>query len=482
MANIIDSAASLNYEVFDRQLHNFMHMLCVMIDGWDDYCAEEICFDINSLCIKASKLCFMADQDLALQHADVTHLRKLENEKHLKQLEELSKHKLYGFLLGVIDQAKQGDMLEGFELPMFAPELSNILPRLGEVLSMGGMSEQEVEKMVTGVQVLEASFDTMIPKTEIPKTEAPSDMLLVRLWNFLRLVSMTGYLVLHFRRVCHLSNQKLTPEVVSRLTEQAVQKYMKDEQHQLELYFARLQYENDGRPLSEEQWLKERRTLRTLVPENLELAFLNYASNTSQLGAAIADVVFTAGEFDALVAVLAKYQLITQRIFEIRFPEEREKSLPNEAFNLVVRGKAVDLNELKNTIAKMASMVQKKNQWFCVWSVLKHINVLRDDCNFATFAHQMMSPEWFGMSENIVHFSADNLSDYSRYFNEYDYTDWQEDMFLEKKALYGMTKWSDKLCRNFSQLCEKMLKAIWGYSFLTDQSSEIIERKELKRK
>lgn len=44
--------------------------------------------------------------------------------------------------------------------------------------------------------------------------------------------------------------------------------------------------------------------------------------------------------------------------------------------------------------------------------------------------------------------------------------DVDEEMFLEKKQLYGMTKWSPKLCQNFSLLCRKMMKSIWGYSFL----------------
>ncbi len=84
---------------------------------------------------------------------------------------------------------------------------------------------------------------------------------------------------------------------------------------------------------------------------------------------------------------------------------------------------------------------------------------------FATFAHQMMTAEWFGNIDPRLRFTADNLSDYSRYFNEYDYTEWNEEMFLEKKELYGMTKWSPKLYQNFSSLCARMMQAIWGYSF-----------------
>ena len=36
---------------------------------------------------------------------------------------------------------------------------------------------------------------------------------------------------------------------------------------------------------------------------------------------------------------------------------------------------------------------------------------------------QMMSIEWFGTIDSRLRFTADNLSDYSRYFNEYDYTE-----------------------------------------------------------
>lgn len=35
--------------------------------------------------------------------------------------------------------------------------------------------------------------------------------------------------------------------------------------------------------------------------------------------------------------------------------------MPNEVFNLVVKGRAVDLQELKKSIAKMAALVQRKN-------------------------------------------------------------------------------------------------------------------------
>ena len=216
-----------------------------------------------------------------------------------------------------------------------------------------------------------------------------------------------------------------------------------------------------------DQWLQARRELKHLVPQNLLLLFLNSADDVSQLGASLIKVNFTNEEFLKLVDAVAKYQIITQRIRAIEFPEEFEQSLHNEVFYLTVKGRSVDLEELKKSISKMVNLVSRKNHWFCVWSVLKHLNLIKHESTFATFAHQMMSAEWFGYIDPRLRFTADNLSDYSRYFNEYDYTEWNEEMFLEKKELYGMTKWSPKLYQNFSSLCARMMQAIWGYSFFS---------------
>ena len=515
----VASASAFSYEVFYRQLGNFLKMLQVMMDSWEDYNSEELAFDIDSLCIKASRLCYMAVQDLALQHTDVTHQRKADNEEYHQQMEKLVIKDYSPFVLRVVNSINEGNMMEGHESPMFASDMSSLFPRLFDILEQSGMSREKmlgfqqmfvsVEPIVKGVFPALQSFEQESFEQESSEqesseqesfeqesfeqesselgasefepvefepseTEEDSEMagaseleFIRKMWNFMRLFAMTSYLLQHFRRVCQLTERPFTPAELSRLVEQNVQKYMTDEEshHLLDLYFARLKYDNDGKPLSEAQWLEQRRVLKKQVPENLELAFLNYADDASLVGEAILGISFSPEDFVALVDALAKYQLITLRLYEIRHPELQKQELHNEAFNPMVNGKRVDLLELKKTISKMARLVEKKNQWFCVWSVLKHLNVLRENCVFATFARQMMSPEWFGNSA-VVHFSADNLSDYSRYFNEFDYTDWDEELFQEKRELYGMAKWSPKLCQNFSQLCEKMMNTILGYSFL----------------
>ena len=73
---------AFSYEVFDRQLDNFAMML-----KWENYSSQEMTFDIHSLCTKASRLCYLADQDLALQHTDVSHHRKEQNETYFTSFE-----------------------------------------------------------------------------------------------------------------------------------------------------------------------------------------------------------------------------------------------------------------------------------------------------------------------------------------------------------------------------------------------------------
>lgn len=454
---------AFSYEAFDRQLTNFCRMLNVMMDGWEDYSSQEMTFDINSLCIKASRLCYMADQDLALQHSDVSHQRKQINEVYQDTFHILTYTTFAQFMTRIVKGVREGKKVEGHKSPMFASEMSSIFPKLTDLLRMEGMSYEEMEVLRKDIIETEAAIRKYKKLTKFPGVRYEE-----RLWHLIRLYAMTCYLHLHFRRVCEVTNQDISHEEAGRLTELAVQKYINEEdsQKELELYFANLRYDNDNLPLNESQLLTARRALKDLVPEKLKLSFLKYAADLRQLGSDICDIDFTADEFLQLIGVEAKYQLITQQIFELQHPEKAIPSLPNEVFCTMVGGRPVDMKELRESISKMVNLVSKKNHWFCVWSVLKHLNLIKPDSTFATFAHQMMTHEWFGDIEQRLHFTADNLSDYSHYFAEYDYTEWNKPMFLEKKALYGMKKWSDKLFDTFSSLCGEMMRSIWGYRFL----------------
>jgi len=102
---------TFSYEVFDRQMETYYMMCQVLIQGWEDYGTQEMNFDIRSLCTKASRLCYMADKDLALQHTDLTHQRKLANEHHLNK-EEVAVGKLFPF---TAQQRFSGDTLREYK-------------------------------------------------------------------------------------------------------------------------------------------------------------------------------------------------------------------------------------------------------------------------------------------------------------------------------------------------------------------------------
>lgn len=106
-------------------------------------------------------------------------------------------------------------------------------------------------------------------------------------------------------------------------------------------------------------------------------------------------------------------------------------------------------------IASMVQHVSKKNHWFCVWCVLKYRNLLCTD-SFKAFATQMMLPEWFGSMPENLHFTTDNLSEYSGYFTENLFTCWNNEDYEIYKKRYNKNKWGKNLCRTFKNLCERM--------------------------
>ena len=237
-----------------------------------------------------------------------------------------------------------------------------------------------------------------------------------------------------------------------------LQKYQEEPKGMMEIekYFTTLEYDNNGKSLTINQYLAARKDLKNDVPENLRLCFMKYVKDTTQLGAALNHISFTPEEYLKLVSATVKWHIIEQEIYDIEHPEGVPQVLENEVFYTVKDGKYIDMVKLKNEIAKMVELVTRKNHWFCVWCVLKHHNLLKDKQNFSAFAHQMMSPDWFGDVDEYLHFSGDTLRDYRRYFSEIDFADWNEEDFKEKKEIFHMTKWSDKLLDKFLNICKAM--------------------------
>lgn len=454
---------SFSYEVFDRQLNTFYLMCRVFINGWDDYSTQEMNFDIRSLCTKASRLCYMADQDLALQHSDLTHQRKLINQNHLEVIHQIVIGELCPFMKSIVNNYKETNVLEGHKSPLFSGQMSILFPKLKELLMEDGMTENNIDELLQNIIIVEKEKPKFISPTHFPGMKTTE-----RFWNLFQFFCFSLYLVYHFRRVNEVSGQTIQDEEAGRLTELAIQQYPSDPRgkNDIDLYFSTLKFNNDRNDLDIKQMRAEQRKLQDEVPENLRLAFLHHVDDAHQLGMEINSLKFTPEEFIQLVAATTKWQMLEQQIYEFLHPEEVESPLYNEVFVRAVNSRPVNLEELKKTIAKMVNLVNKKNQWFCIWSVLKHHNLLANFSHEA-FARQMMRSDWFGdTTDSYQHFSGDTLREYKRYFSDYDYTLWDNDAFLEQKQLFGMTKWSNSLCIKFKSLCQKMEKSIIGWKYL----------------
>ena len=454
---------TFSYEVFDRQLETYYMMCQVLIHGWEDYGTQEMNFDIRSLCTKASRLCYMADQDLAQQHADLTHHRKLANNHHLEKMSQVVVGELFPFLRDVINRYHEIKMLQGHKSPMFDAQMSVLLPKLKEVIMDDGMKEDELEKILLGIQMVENGFLKKVKFAKYPGVR-PEE----RFWNLLQLFALSCYLVQHFRRATHCCGKIWSDEDWGRLTEAGVQNCMQNEKMkaELDLYFSTLEYDHDKGALDEVDMREAQHELKKEVPQTVLLPFLHHMDDAYQMGIELSKCRFTADECRQLFLTTAKWQILEANIHMLHHPEEIEESLSNEVFSKLVNGRVIDLKELKNTISKMMALVNRKNQWFCVWCVLKHHNLLQNFSHEA-FARQMMSKDWFGeVATAQQRFSGDTLREYKRYFSEYDYAQWDNEEFLEQKQLFGMNKWSSSLCEKFKQKCQEMERAIMGWKFM----------------
>lgn len=214
---------AFSYEVFDRQLDHFTMMLKVLMDGWEDYSSQEMTFDIHSLCTKAARLCYLADQDLALQHTDVSHHRKEQNEMYFTSFELIITTQFTKFMKKVLALVKAGKKIEGHSSSMFSSEISTLLPKLHDLLLMDGMNQESIQLMVGDIQNTEKMIQKYHKITKFPGVRYEE-----RLWYLIRLYCLASYLVLHFRRVCHVTDSEMTPEEAARLTEWAIQKYISE--------------------------------------------------------------------------------------------------------------------------------------------------------------------------------------------------------------------------------------------------------------
>lgn len=302
-----------SYEVFDRQLDNFCRMLSILVDAWEDYSPQELTFDIRSLCTKATRLCYMAEKDMVLQHNDIAKQRKEQNETHEVSISIIVMQKFTPLMAHIMEDMKKGKQIEGKRMKVAPLDMTRILPKLNEFFETDELGKGSTID-VNEVTKLQKELLRQVKPTHIPGVKPVE-----RLWNLFQLYSMACYLMLHFRQLSHFTNLAMSEEQTTRLFEMSLQEYQEEPKgiSDIDRYFTTLEYDNNGKQLSVSQLLEVRKTLKDEVPENLRLDFMKYIRDTQLLGAQLAHVNFTAQEYLKLVSATVKWHIIEQEIYDL---------------------------------------------------------------------------------------------------------------------------------------------------------------------
>ncbi|MGN0281055.1 MAG: hypothetical protein ACI4B3_01990 [Prevotella sp.] len=445
-----DIASVFSYEMFDRQMNTFIAMWNLLIDAWDDYGTQELTFDILSLSSKASRLCLMADEDMARQNHDLQRSRKLRNMEYAATLERMVTERITPLVKDTIRRVRSEGRFEGHKWKKTTATILSMLPQLD------GMADNEEHRFTaysTEVAVMEGLLNKKYKPTKYPGM--PSEE---RMWNLLLLFMRTAYLMMHFNRAENLCGVSLSNEEAGLIFEASIQKYIDSPKgrQDIDIYFATLKYDNDGQELSVSQLMEARRKLRETVPQSLQLVFLKHVGNLESMAQAfIARGACKEDEYEPFVSAVAKWFIIKQKIHSIEHPEDCITAIYNQVFHKSVNGRLVDMERLRDCIGKMAKAITRKSHWFCLWCVLRHHNLIAD-LSHEHFAQQMMHHEWFGHLPADKQFTGDTLREYSGYFTLYDYAAWNNAAFLDYRNINGKRKWSEKLCDKLLRKCLEM--------------------------
>lgn len=439
-----------SYEMFDRQMNTFLKMWRVMIDGWDDYGPQELTFDILSLSAKASRLCLMADEDMARQLADLKNSRKIQNINYAATIAKMMNDDIKPIMERAIGSMRSTHRLESHRWPVKSAGITKLLPMFDQV--------NQGEPMFNDISIAVALVEELL-KSKIKPAKFVGMVPEEKMWHLMQLFVRTAYLLFHFQRAENHCGIQLTDEEAGRILEASLQRYADSPEgrEELDTYFATLKYDNDCNELSVDQLREARRLLRNDVPKPLRLIFLNYCNNLNAMAQALVarGDIDSADDFNALISTETKWQIIEQEIYAIEHPETIVTPIQNTVFRKALNGRPVDMLRLKECIGKMAQAITRKNHWFALWCVLRHHNLIADESH-EHFAQQMMSPEWFGDISADKRFTGDTLREYVGYFTLIDYAAWDNAAFLQFRSNYHKTKWGDKLCNTLLRKCFEM--------------------------
>lgn len=445
---------NLDYSAFDRQLRNFVMMAEALESGWDDIMTLEMTIDLKSLCLKASRLCAMADTDYALQQQDLAHLRTQRNKDWDATFNRLLSTTTGPLMKRVVERLRQTGSVEGHSCTLFPCRMSQVLPQLGNMLAEDGMQPDNWNSIMASSAEVELMISEVVRPTVFPGMDYRE-----RFWMLYELFAMQCYLLFHFRRVVALCTKEVTAENAGIRLREVIRFYSETPQGRGELqrYWLALKYDHDDH-VDVELLHKEKKCLRQNVPACLQVCFMSHACDLDALALDLISMNVMPEEYLALIDALAKWQMLDEKIQMMLHPEACKPELYNEVFVLVREGKPVDMNELRGRVERMMKLVTRKNHWFCLWCVLCHRGYMANR-NYGAFARQMVHRDWFPNMPQAIRFTADSLSDYSGYFTERDFPVWNQSDYIRYRDTHNKRKWGESLCDNFRALCYQMDEA-----------------------
>ena len=406
------TASDFNYESFDRQMAEFLSMSYLLVGEWDDCTREEMMFDLNSLCVKGSRLCYLIDIDLGLQKEDLTQSRREMNQNYYLELNEVIKH-VSELMYRAIEEMRQK---KGLHRP--------------------------------GAKELQMDFGMLMPKLEewmLPDKEG----------NFASLC----LLLFHFQSLSQMTDEEVNNEEAGRMLTGQVLAYLETDKGKEDLrnFIAVLKYEHDGRMPDFDDLSMERRRLIKEVPRAFQTCFMEHINDISELAMSIVTIrpLPNDEDIEALLSAISKYQWLSEQMYEYSHPESIEPELYNKVFYTSINGKPIDFKYLRRKIEKMLNLINKKNHWFCIYSVLKYNHYIKDPV--AThFAEQMQHRDWFPNLPASLQFSGETLTEYNGYLNENTFPSWNRERYESFRLLNGKKKWSPDLWSKFQRLCYEL--------------------------
>lgn len=440
----------IDYETFDSQIVVLCNMVEAFAVGWSEYSATELSMDIKSMCMKASRLCFLADLDTTAQQQDITLERREMNVIHRNNLNHTLFNIFTPLICHIVEDMHDGGSLDGVKQPRFEGHFAEMLPHLGPLLADSDSSSHfdELTKTVESIQN---------EITKLQKTSSHGEKPVMRLWHLCELYAYLCYLYYHFDHLVKGDKDELPLDELKRLFVVAIHNYADSDEGKtaLDTFRTRLIFKNNGAPLSKEILQEAGKALVNELPESVQLPYMNHRNDLNAMVEEMVRLKPSASDILALATVVAKWQMLSIMIYELDNPK-RVSNIENTIFRTELHGKPINMNNLRERIGRMAQLVERKNHWFCLWCVLKHHNLLAD-LHFEAFATQMMHPAWFGTS-HLPSFKGDNLTDYRDYFSNTDYTLWNFDDFHHYRTLHSKStkKWSDSLFNTFHHLCYEM--------------------------